>query len=92
MTTRIEYIGRKVKDVVTGFTGIAIADITYLNGCRQILVMPKVVEKKGTTMEHPTGTYVDVEQLKFVGRSVVKLDGPTPKKLKDPGGGHRQHP
>ena len=80
-------LGQKVKDKVTGFTGIATARIEYLNGCVQILVTPKMATpKKGETQEYPTATYVDVEQLDIVGRKSSK------KAKKDTGGGIRQHP
>ena len=81
-------LGQKVKDKVTGFNGIAVARIEYLNGCKQILVMPKMATpKKGETQEHPTGTYVDIEQLIVVrGKKIALAD------RDEPSGGVRQHP
>ncbi len=84
---RIE-LGQKVKDVVTGFSGIATARVEYLNGCVQILVAPKmVIPKKGETEVYPTSTYVDVEQLRVVGKGKIKLI-----EREKPSGGVRQHP
>lgn len=81
-------LGREVKDRVTGFTGIAIAETKYLNGCVQLLVMPKMATpKKNETPEHPTGTYIDVEQLVVVGRKKIVLS-----ERDEPSGGVRQHP
>ena len=34
-------LGSKVKDMITGFEGIAIAKTVYLNGCVQIQVQSK---------------------------------------------------
>ena len=34
--------GYRVKDRVTGFTGLAMGEIFYLSGCVQILVAPPV--------------------------------------------------
>lgn len=36
-------LGSKVKDPVTGLTGMAVARIEYLNGCVRIEVQPKKV-------------------------------------------------
>lgn len=55
----------------------------------QILVMPKMATpKKGENEEHPTGTYIDIEQLSVVGRKKVKLqekDEPSGEMRKYPG-------
>jgi len=56
-------LGQKVKDKVTGFTGIAIARVEYLNGCVQICVKPKVKPKDNT---YPDGQYLDIRQLKVM--------------------------
>ena len=81
-------LGQTVKDKVTGFSGIAIARLEFLNGCKQILVMPKMATpKKNETPEHPTGTYIDIEQLVVVGRKKITL-----AERDKPSGGVRQHP
>ena len=81
-------LGQKVKDTTTGFTGIAIAQVIYLNGCVQFLVRPKMVApKKGENQEYPDAVYIDVEQLVVVGRKKV-----TTAKREEPSGGVRQHP
>lgn len=65
-------LGNRVKDIVTGFTGIASSKIEYLNGCVQFGVKPKV-EKDG---KMPEIYYIDVQQLEFVdeGVSIKKID------------------
>jgi hypothetical protein len=55
-------LGQKVRDIVTGFTGIAIARVEYLNGCVQFCVKPPV-DKDGK-ME--SGEYIDDSQLELV--------------------------
>jgi len=52
----------QVKDVITGFTGIVIARVEYLNGCIQYCVKPKIL-KEGKTLE---GEYIDENQLKII--------------------------
>lgn len=63
-------LGDKVKDVVTGYTGIATARHEYLNGCVQITVTPmqNAAQKKDDT--YPAGAKLDIEQLKKVSDGV----------------------
>jgi hypothetical protein len=35
-------LGSKVEDKITGFSGIVTGFVTYLSGCNQALVVPKV--------------------------------------------------
>ena len=56
-------LGKKVKSIITGFEGIATAEITYINGCVQYCVKPKVCDK-GLM---PEGHYIDIEELEIVG-------------------------
>ena len=71
-------LGQKVKDVVTGFTGIATSKIEYLNGCIQYCVKPKV-RKDG---KYPDGEWFDDSQLEVVGMGIcIKKEpdgGPIP--------------
>ena len=60
-------LGYKVKDIVSGFTGIAIARIEYLNGCIRYTVQAKQTKKN----EVPNMD-VDVEQLKIVDKGILK--------------------
>jgi len=79
-------LGDKVKDTVTGFEGIATAKITFLNGCVQFHVRPKMAKpKKNETSKYPDGQYIDVEQLEVIG-SCKKIK-PEPS-----GGGIRKYP
>lgn len=56
------HLGQEVKDKVTGFTGIAIAKVAYLNGCIQYCVKPKVA-KDGKLL---AGEYIDDNQLEII--------------------------
>ena len=40
-------LGDKVKDSITGFTGVAVSRCEYLNGCIQIEVKPTKLTKEG---------------------------------------------
>jgi len=54
-------LGSEVKDKVTGFIGIAISRVEYLNGCIQYGVKPKAKENKMPEVE-----YIDESQLKVL--------------------------
>ena len=61
-------LGDKVRDEVTGFTGIAVAKITYLQGCDRIAVQAPV--KKNEKPED--WVYVDLPQLEVIKKGAVK--------------------
>lgn len=81
-------LGSRVKDLVTGFVGIAVARCDYLNGCIRIGVQPKV-DKDGKL---PDTIYFDEPQLKTLKENVVPVGsketgGPCPyppHKFRDP--------
>lgn len=60
-------LGMKVKDKVTGFTGIATSKVEYLNGCVQFCVKATV----GKDGKYPDGQYIDIEQLEAVGKGIT---------------------
>ncbi len=43
-------LGQKVKDQITGFTGVATGRVEYTTGCKQVLVQPPA---------KPDGDFVD---------------------------------
>jgi len=65
MSDEIE-LGTKVKDLVTGLTGIATSRLEYLNGCVQIAVSPLANEGKV-----PDSVWIDHQQLVCIGRGVA---------------------
>ncbi|KKM13316.1 hypothetical protein LCGC14_1717390 [marine sediment metagenome] len=73
MVKKIE-LGDKVKDTITGFIGIAVARIEFINGCIQYQVAPKVI--KGG--KFPEDVYIDKGSL------IVLVPKNKPKKVKKP--------
>jgi len=63
-------LGDKVKDIVTGYTGIATSKTEYLNGCIQISVLSPQTKEQAKDCEYPTGVALDIEQLVVVGKGV----------------------
>lgn len=51
-------LGEEVRDVITGFKGVAISKISYLTGCVQYGVKPKAKNGKMLDVE-----YIDEDQL-----------------------------
>ena len=88
-------LGQKVKDNVTGFTGIAVAKCIYLNGCIQYQIVPKFNPGSGILYRN---LWVDESQLKIVDDGILKVPkqriNPLPKKemIHRRGGGVRSHP
>ena len=74
-------LGDKVKDEVTGLIGIAVASISYLQGCNRIAIQAPVKKNEKPQDWH----YVDEPQLKIIKRNVVKQARKVTKKEK-PGG------
>jgi len=63
-------LGTKVKDKITGFTGIVTGYVQYLTGCNQALVQPPVA-KDGT---YKDSWWIDEQRLELVDNTVIKLD------------------
>lgn len=61
-------LGDRVKDTVSGFSGIAVAKVTYLQGCDRVAIQAPVKknEKPAEWM------YFDEPQLKVLKRGAVK--------------------
>lgn len=56
-------LGDRVKDRVTGFTGIVVARSEYLHGCRRVGVQPEKLEKDG---KPPEAAWFDEPQVDLV--------------------------
>jgi len=81
-------LGQKVKDIVTGFTGIAVAKCEYLNGCIQFQVVPRFSPESGIQYRN---MWIDESQLSIEGEGVMfEIKNIGTKKA--PGGGKRSHP
>lgn len=55
-------LGDKVRDRITGFTGILIAKTEWLNGCVRAVIQPQALEK-GKVIE---ATTFDINQLELL--------------------------
>jgi hypothetical protein len=73
-------LGTLMRDKVTGWEGIAIAKVVFMNGCVQYSLKPQKLDKDGKTMEAPT---FDCEQLEVIGKGIAKEE---PKEKKSTGG------
>jgi hypothetical protein len=62
-------LGDKVKDTATGFTGIAVARVTWLHGCDRIIIQPIGVDKDGKPFENQ---HFDEPQVEVIGKKKVK--------------------
>ncbi len=66
-------LGNEVKEIVSGFCGIAVSRIEYLNGCVQFGIRGKV----GSDGKVPDTQYFDDKYLEFVGKGVSVQKKPT---------------
>jgi len=64
-------MGDKVKDSISGFSGIVIGRAEYLYGCVQILVQPESLQEDGDPMESRW-----MDEQRFDVRSKAKAGGP----------------
>jgi len=71
-------LGTKVKDKITGLTGIVVARTEFINGCVQYEVQPHA-KKDGTV---PEALGIDEQTLDIITKKKLKIK---PKK-KPPGG------
>ncbi|HEX7111391.1 MAG TPA: hypothetical protein VF216_03030 [Mizugakiibacter sp.] len=72
-------LGNEVKDVVTGFEGIATAKVEYLNGCVQFCVTPQV----GADNKMPDGVYIDHQRLAYIGQGCARKRSDTGGVMRD---------
>ena len=56
-------LGWRVKDKISGFTGVAIARTEWLNGCIRINVAPEKSDKDGKPLDD---RYIDEGQLELI--------------------------
>jgi len=69
-------LGTLMRDKVTGWTGIAIAKVTFLNGCVQYSLKPQNLDKDGKLIDSST---IDCQQLEVIGVGLAPKEAP--KKL-----------
>jgi len=64
-------LGQKARDVITGFTGVAIARTEWLNGCVRVTIQPPLDKDK----KHVQSETFDEEQLEVVKSEPIQLPG-----------------
>ena len=62
-------LGQKVKDIISGFEGIAISCTSYLHGCNRWSVSPTILKKDGQCGDNEV---FDEPQLTVIGDGVCK--------------------
>lgn len=68
-------LGQSYKDKITGFFGVATGYVTYISGCNQALLAPRV--SGDGTLRDPL--WFDVQRLESVSADKIVLDnGDTP--------------
>ena len=70
-------LGDTVKDMVTGFTGMAVAHTKWLHGCERIVIEPQKLDKDGSTVDPETFDIQRIQVVKTgtgapVAKSIVK--------------------
>jgi len=68
MKNEIIELGDKVKCIYTGFTGVTVAKIEFINGCVQFSVQPKV-DKDG---KYPEEMNIDNSSLIIIKKTKLK--------------------
>jgi len=63
-------LGAEYRDKITGFRGVCTGYCTYISGCNQALLIPRV----GKDGKAPDGAWYDVQRLARVGKKIIKLD------------------
>jgi len=68
-------LGKRYRDVITGFTGVATGHVTYISGCNQVLLAPAVAPD-GALRD---AQWFDEQRLQPVeGEAIVLDNGRTP--------------
>ncbi len=84
-------LGDRVKDRITGFTGIAVSSTEYLNGCIRIAVDPPV-DKDGKSVDQQ---WFDHQQMNIVEAGAFyksQVAAKTEQNAEQIGGPPRQNP
>jgi len=74
-------LGDKVKDNITGFSGVAVCFSEWLNGCVRITILPTTLTKEGATKDTET---FDIEDVVLMTSAKKKKATPSGGPKKDP--------
>jgi hypothetical protein len=80
-------IGKKVRDIVTGFEGIATGHTEWLTGCNTVGISPQELNDGKVIETH----WFDENRIEVVGEG-VKKQLPEPKPIKERKGGPQPTP
>lgn len=64
-------LGQTVSDVITGFKGVATGYVTYITGCNQVLVAPRMKEDGKAPESH----WYDEDRLEVLEAKPIVLPG-----------------
>ena len=78
-------LGSKVRDNITGFQGIAISRVIFLNGCERICIQPQELHE-GKPIE---SQYFDIQQVELVEEKKIEAK---PESIARKTGGPEQNP
>jgi len=60
-------LGCEAKDKITGFQGIVTGRSTYLYGCDNILLSPKI----GKDNSYKEGQWFDLARIRYIGKGIL---------------------
>ena len=63
-------LGDRVRDAVTGFTGVVMARVEYLTGCNQVSVLPPI----GDDGKYPGAEWFDIERMELLQVGSVRIE------------------
>lgn len=67
----MNYLGRTMKDRITGFTGVVTGHVNYLTGCSQVLVQPPGVNSDGNVVE---SRWFDIQRCEVLPGEALTFD------------------
>ena len=73
-------LGQKVKDKVTGFEGIAVSRVEYMNGCIQYGVRPRYIEAEMKGI-YPQAEYIDQDELEKLYPEALEDEESAPEEI-----------
>lgn len=65
-------LGDRAKHIVTGFEGIVVAKVDYLQGCQQVALQPQGLNKDGQPIDT---IYFDEPFVELLEEDVIQLEG-----------------
>jgi hypothetical protein len=72
-----EIVGKEVKDIITGVTGIAIGHTSWLTGCNTVGIAFRGLDKDGKMQDH---MWFDDSRIEVLGKGVSARFMEKPKK------------